>query len=307
MGSILATPIYPGSLTQKDNLLSAANCRNLDSVKATTSVLIVGATGLVGVKLIECVKKIAAPGQIIYVLSRRHLFRQVPGVIVKVAESDTWAEEISRIPNLTTVYSALGDRSDNTIFRSGISHSYNQFYHVIHNLTYQIAVASKNAGASNFIFISHHSVSFMIPRAFDRRTKVRNWTEKDLETLKFERLVIVRPGPLIGLREKTGLLKGFSLRSIAAGALTIASEPLLLANPITPLNTFNFAASVAKTSAIATITDQYRPVMIFFQWDVVVGELVYDLYTFSSMLGAAIKPVGAFLEGGFYFEKEGRN
>lgn len=205
----------------KNSFPTIANFRN--NTEAPNSILIVGATGLIGLKLIECVKRLITTEQTIYVLSRRHLSRQIPGVVVKVAGSDMWAQEISKVPNLTTVYSALGVRNYN--------HSVDEFYLVNHNLTYEVAIASKNAGASKFVFMSHYSVSFMIPRAFDRRTKMRNWIEKDLETLGFERLVIVRPGPLVGIRGKTGSLKGFSMRSIAHGIVTIALELLIFTNP----------------------------------------------------------------------------
>lgn len=264
------------------------------TIKAPTSILIVGATGLVGLRLIRYVQRIATEEQTVYVLTRRHLFRQVEGVIVKVAEAATWPSEIASIPNLTTVYSALGARPVNRFANPEWSPSPDEFYLVNHNLTYQIAVAAKDAGVTNFIYISHFFNSYPVPRLFFRRTKMRNATEKDLENIGFDRLLIIRPGPLAGVREKTGSLKGFSFYSILDSLMTIATEPLYLIDPIAPLNTFNFAASVAKTAAIRMTDETSRPVEIVYPFEIWLGAYEYNLMTFNNSLDMVSKALEEF-------------
>lgn len=298
-GAASATPSASPELTQQarplneEHPVEAAEDHNV-TIKAPTSILIVGATGLVGLRLITYVQRIATEEQTVYVLTRRHLFREVPGVIVKVAEAATWPAEIANIPNLTTVYSALGARPINRFTSSEISPTPDEFYLVNHNLTYDIAIAAKDAGASNFVYISHFGNTYPIPRLFFRRTKMRNATEKDLEVIGFDKLLIIRPGPLVGVREKTGSLKGFSLFSVLQSLMTVAYEPLIFTDPIAPLNTFNFATSVAKTAAIKMTDETSRPVEVVYPIEIWMGALQYNMLTLNSTFDMASKALEGF-------------
>ncbi|CAM9020325.1 unnamed protein product [Wickerhamomyces anomalus] len=258
-------------------------------IRAPSSILIVGATGLVGLRFIKYVQRIATEEQTIYVLTRRRLFRERPGVIVKITEVENWPAEIALIPNLTTVYSALSFRSNNMYIDSQSAGTNDEFYLVHNNMNYQIAIAAKEAGVSTFIFTSHFSVSYPIPRLLMRRTKMRNAIEKNLEALDFDRLIILRPGPLFGVREKTGTLKGFSFTSVLSSMNKVLNEPLYLIDPVAPLNTMNFATSVAKTAAIRANGEATGKVEIYNQWMIMMGAMDYNMFNANRLLGLAME------------------
>lgn len=263
-------------------------------VKASSSILVVGATGLVGLRIVKYLQKVATPEQTIYVLARRHLFRERPGVIVKVTEASNWPLEIAQIPNLTTVYSAIGVRAPSMYQDPQMSVTPDQFYLVYHNLNYQVAEASKAAGASTFVLVSNYLVSSPFFRIFSRKIKMTNALEKDLQTMNFERLMIFRPGPLIGVREKTGTLKGFSFSSIVNSFEVMALEPMLFFNIYYPFTTFNFATSVAKASVIFEKEEPTGAVERFNGWHIMYGAYQYNMMAYQNVFDQATEPLDHF-------------
>lgn len=258
-----------------------------DHVKAPSSILIVGATGLVGLRFIKYIKRIATEEQTIYVLTRRRLFREHPGVIVKIAEAATWPAEILQIPNLTTVLSALTYRANSVHDGNPLAPLDDKFYLVHHNLNHQIAIAAKEAGASTFVFASHYDVGYPVPRLLLRRTKMRNATEKDIMALNFDRLIIFRSGPLAAVKEKTGSLKGISFSSAINSLITVALEPFYFINTTTPFKTFNFASSVAKAAAMRMNDETTSEVEIYNSWWIVYGAIEYNLLAANLLLEKA--------------------
>lgn len=226
---------------------------NNATVETSESILIVGATGLTGQKIVKNLARIVKPNQTLYILSRCK-FTPVnrPNVVNKVMESAMWPSEIAKIPNLVTVYSALGARGPSRFVNNQLNDtpSDEAFIEVNYNLNLQVAIAAKLAGAQNFILVSNYMVSHLLPNIFHRKTKVRALVEQELTDLKFHNLIIFRPGPLVGLRGKVGSLTNFSVWSLVEGLGLIAATPFFFFNINTPGSIFSFATTVGKASSI---------------------------------------------------------
>ncbi|KAH3688490.1 hypothetical protein WICPIJ_000528 [Wickerhamomyces pijperi] len=225
---------------------------NNATAESTESILVVGATGLVGGKIVKQLARFVKPHQTLYVLSRsRFKPTSTPNLVNIISESAVWPSEIARIPNLTTVYSALGARGPSRFVNNQIFNmpSDEEFAAVNYNLNLQVAIASKKAGVENFVLISNYMVGHRLPNLTSRKTKIRALVEKEIAELKFKNLVIFRPGPLAGIRMKVGSAKMFSAWSLIEGLAVIAITPCFFFNITTPGSFFSFATTVAKASA----------------------------------------------------------
>ncbi|KAH3679677.1 hypothetical protein WICMUC_000817 [Wickerhamomyces mucosus] len=222
--------------------------------ETSESILVVGATGLIGTRIIKNLTRIIQPHQTLYVFSRSKFFPENrPNVINRIMESSLWAQEIGTIPNLTTVYSALGARSASRFINGQLFDLplTDEFIKVNYNLNLQVAIAAKSAGVSNFILISNYLVNYTLPNLFHRKTRIRSLVESDIINLQFKNVLVFRPGPLVGIRDKIGSLKNFSFWSIIEGLGIISSTPFFFFNIFSPGSTFSFASTVGKASAVA--------------------------------------------------------
>lgn len=214
-----------------------------EASKEKESIVVFGATGLVGSRIVKALSKIAQPHQSIYILSRDIFMHDRPQVIPIYSEPGAWVAQLKSIPNITTVYCALGAAGKD-------------FYQVNHNLFYQIAIAAREINVPTFVMISGYDAGYILPKVFYRNTIIRAASERDIRNLKFEHLIILRPGPLVGVREKRGSLKKFQLRTGVRDILTIFETPLSFLNPATPFLTFNFGTSAGKAAVHAAMIDQ---------------------------------------------------
>lgn len=246
------------------------------------SIVVFGATGLVGSRIVKALSRTVNPNQMIYVFSRDIIMHDRPQVIPKYFDAGSWVEELSKISNITKVYCALGATRPHRF----IDHNtYENFYQVNHNLFYQIAVASKNLNVPTFIMISGFNSGYIIPKLFDRKTIVRAATERDITNLGFEHLVIIRPGPLAGIREKRGSLKLFSTWSIIEGLAYIAKTPYYFINPATPGLTFSFGTSVGKAAVSLTSNpNELDSLTIINHFDIMKGAYKFNSYIYNEAI-----------------------
>lgn len=112
------------------------------------------------------------------------------------------------------------------------------FYHVDHDLVLNAARACVSADIQVFGFVSSLGAN---SKALSYYLKVKAHTEEDLKRLKFEKLVILRPGLLLGNRQEKRPLENF-FKKIA---------PYLSPFFIGPLKRYRFVA--ARTVAQSLI------------------------------------------------------
>lgn len=149
-----------------------------------TQVVIAGASGLIGQQAAEF---LAADGIKVHALLRRQSDELSPNVTQHVAPSEDWASIIAGL-SLDVAISCLG-----TTMRTAGSRD--AFRAVDHDLVLAFAKAARDSGAWHMISVS--SVGAMpASSSFYLRTKAE--VERELQTLKFGRLDIIRPGLLTG-------------------------------------------------------------------------------------------------------------
>ncbi len=149
-----------------------------------TQVVIAGASGLIGQQAAEF---LAADGIKVHALLRRQSDELSPNVTQHVAPSEDWASIIAGL-SLDVAISCLG-----TTMRTAGSRD--AFRAVDHDLVLAFAKAARDSGARHMISVS--SVGAMpASSSFYLRTKAE--VEHELQTLKFGRLDIIRPGLLTG-------------------------------------------------------------------------------------------------------------
>jgi len=136
----------------------------------TRSAVVAGASGLVG-------------SQVVTLLS---------GKVVRLGRSDYESLD-AHLEGATEVYACLGT----TMKKAG---SEEAFRAVDYGLTLAVAKAARAAGATRFALVSSVGAS---PNASNFYYRVKGETERDVEALGFERLVIVRPSFLLGARSES--------------------------------------------------------------------------------------------------------
>ncbi|CCH41675.1 hypothetical protein BN7_1216 [Wickerhamomyces ciferrii] len=272
-----------------DPLHQKLRAENFALAQTGSNILIVGATGLVGSRLVKFIKRVKADNQVIFVLARRAFVQECPGVIVNIVDSALWGEEIAKIPNLTTVYCALGARPPNGGYLSEASIPVNEYYSVNHNIVHQVGFAAKRAGAKRFIYTSNHSVQSPIARIFDRRTKMRREIENDLISLDFDNVTILRPGPLVGMRLKAGSLTGINWQSLPEGLMILSALPVYFIHPYTPLAIVNFGTSVGKTGAMLLKAESTNKVNYIYLCQVILGAAAYNAFKSERLMVSLYK------------------
>lgn len=145
-----------------------------------------GSTGFIGTLLIDLLQT-DDTFQTVDVLSRKQL--ELPKKFNVLVNSDL-AEQ--KLESVDVAFCALGT----TIKTVG---SQEAFYHVDHDLVLAFAKNAKAAGAKTFVLVSSVGAN---PKASNFYLRVKGETERDLEAIGFESLIILRPSMLMGERKE---------------------------------------------------------------------------------------------------------
>ncbi len=145
-----------------------------------------GSTGFIGKLLIDLLKGDDSFERI-DVLSRRDI--DLPEKF-KVLVNSNLAEQ--NLESVDVAFCALGT----TIKTAG---SQEAFYHVDHDLVLAFAKNAKAAGVKTFVLVSSVGAN---PKTSNFYLRVKGETERDLEEVGFESLIILRPSMLMGERKE---------------------------------------------------------------------------------------------------------
>ncbi|SCV05097.1 LANO_0G18404g1_1 [Lachancea nothofagi CBS 11611] len=166
------------------------------------NVLILGATGLCGSAILKFAAKEPSFATIL-TITRREIkdsydASKVKNVIAK--SSDSWADLIPKDVNI--MFSGLAT----TMGEAGKDN----FYKVDHDLNVELAKRAKSQGCSTYVLVS--SVGANENSSF-YYMKTKGEIERDILALNFDKTIILRPGPLIGQRDKDkGFMNGLSAK-----------------------------------------------------------------------------------------------
>jgi len=164
-------------------------------------VVVVGASGLIGGRVVRCIDATA--------IVRTPLPGDVPQ---RVVPAEAWPDVIAALRPATLV-SALGT----TIKVAG---SKQAFAAIDHDLVVTVAKAAKAAGARQFVMVSSVGASASASN-FYLKTKGR--AEDSVRALGFDRLDILRPGLLVA--DRPGPVRAFERLMIALSPVTNALTP----------------------------------------------------------------------------------
>ncbi len=195
----------------------------------TRNALVAGASGLVGGLLLDALLESPLYREVCS-LGRRPLPRQHPKLTQRTVDFTRLDSEA--LPPADDAFCCLGT----TIKKAG---SQEAFRAVDHDAVLAFAQAARKAGARRFLLVSALGAD---PRSRIFYNRVKGETEKDLEAVSFESLIILRPSLLLGDRAESRpgehaaivvskvfgpLLRPFSGRPIEAR--TVARAMLALA------------------------------------------------------------------------------
>ena len=159
------------------------------------SCMIFGTTGLCGKEIIKCAEQLSLLSNIISVTRRPFDSKNVK--VQQVIEKDVhrWKNIVlEKRPNV--VFSALAT----TRAAAGSAEA---FVDVDYHLNLEIAKAAKDAGTHTFVLVSAIGAD---ANSLLLYFKTKGRLEDAILNLKFPRTIILRPGPLLGERDKS---KGF--------------------------------------------------------------------------------------------------
>jgi uncharacterized protein YbjT (DUF2867 family) len=145
-----------------------------------------GSTGFIGTHLIELLKTEEAFEKI-DVLTRKQI--DLPPKFNVLVNSDLKKQQLE---NVDVAFCALGT----TIKTAG---SQEAFYHVDHDLVLAFAKNVKAAGAKTFVLVSSVGAN---PSTSNFYLRVKGETERDLQEIGFESVIILRPSMLMGERKE---------------------------------------------------------------------------------------------------------
>lgn len=155
------------------------------------SCIIFGATGLVGKEILHQAEQSLTYTKI-YTVTRR-AFDTKSDKVEQHVETDIhkYSEFLGQLKP-KTVYSALAT----TRAIAGLAEA---FYDIDYTANIEIAKAARAAGAETFVLVS--SIGALAQSRF-LYMQTKGKLEDDIIALKFPHTVILRPGPLLGLRER---------------------------------------------------------------------------------------------------------
>jgi len=150
--------------------------------------IIAGATGLIGQKLLTELLADSYVENVIAVVRRPLLMKHF-----KLKSVQTSFEQIEALPPAEVAFCCLGT----TIKKAG---SKEAFYRVDHDYVLNFAKACRLAGVRVFVLVTAHGADAGSKIFYSR---VKGEVERDVESLGFEHLVIVRPSLLLGERRES--------------------------------------------------------------------------------------------------------
>lgn len=177
--------------------------------------VIIGTSGLVGSNLIQELLQDPAFSHVISI-GRRPL----PFSHAKL--SQIFIQDLSEIPSLAeqlkgdVYFCCLGT----TIKKAG---SQDQFRLVDHTAVIRFAEVAKSNHARSFVVISSKGAN---PHSFFFYSKIKGEMEQDLRNLHLSRLVIMRPGVLLGEREEFRLSERIAISVLSHLPLISFSTPV---------------------------------------------------------------------------------
>jgi uncharacterized protein YbjT (DUF2867 family) len=152
--------------------------------------LVFGATGLVGSELIELLLENEAYSEVVAV-SRRPWTKEHPKLRVEMVDFDHLDRE-EGLFQTDEVFCCLGT----TMKKAG---SEAAFKRVDYEIPLQIGQMARKAGIRQYLIVTAMGAD---TKSFFFYNRVKGEIEKDLASLDFPQLVIVRPGLLLGDREE---------------------------------------------------------------------------------------------------------
>lgn len=145
----------------------------------------------------------------------------------------------------------------------GAAGSAQAFVDIDYGINYEIAKAAKDAGVQTFVLISSMGASALSPFLY-METKGR--LEDDVIALKFPRTIILRPGPLLGEREKSKGFLNSTLESIMKPLRSMSFTRSLFA-PI-----YGDEVGKAAEKLVSKTFDSTEPVV-----EIVSGKSLFDV------------------------------
>jgi nucleoside-diphosphate-sugar epimerase len=172
------------------------------SPTTTTAAVIIGSTGFVGSNMLNTLlsTEIYKP---VHTITRRAPQPTASSTNLNaIVEADTtkWAASLSSLatsspPPPSTIFSALGTT------RAAAGGVANQ-WKIDHDLNVELARAAKEAGMRKFVFVSSGGTrGFLSDRV--PYSKMKIGVEDAVRDLEFEQAIILRPGMILGEREKS--------------------------------------------------------------------------------------------------------
>lgn len=179
-----------------------------------TGLFVVGATGLVGAEFLRLADK-SALFSAIEGLTRRKLPFEVSSKVDGVVEtnSENWAGLVGKTKIDDVFFSGLGTT------RAAAGGLANQ-YKIDHDLNLELAKAAKAKGFKTYVLISSGGAN---SGSYFPYLKMKGELDDEVTKLGFERTIIVRPGLLLGEREKS---KGFFVNSLSRVGSWVHNTPL---------------------------------------------------------------------------------
>ncbi|CCC13113.1 hypothetical protein SMACR_06331 [Sordaria macrospora] len=168
------------------------------STSSTSSIALIGSTGLVGSHILSTFLTSPSTASQIQTISRRapsnptNSTRLSPTVN---ADTSTWPTLLSSlVPLPTTVISSLGTTRGAA---GGIANQWK----IDHDLNVDLAKAAKQAGVKNFVFVSSAGTRSLLSSKVPY-SQMKRGVEDTIQSLEFEHGIILRPGLILGERDK---------------------------------------------------------------------------------------------------------
>lgn len=159
-----------------------------------TSAMVFGSTGLCGREILKYAVSLDKLSTV-FSVSRRDTGLEAEKLHAVVAEADSYPEVIAKEkPDI--VFASLATTR-------AVAGSAQAFVDTDYGINYNIAKAARDAGVNTFVLISSAGASALSPFLY---FKTKGRLEDDVIALKFPRTIILRPGALLGERDKA---KGF--------------------------------------------------------------------------------------------------
>ncbi|MER1959260.1 MAG: NAD(P)H-binding protein [Solibacillus sp.] len=241
-------------------------------MKAMRSALVVGATGLVGSKLVKLLCD-SDEYVAVNVISRRPIDYFHPKLIVTLREFDQIAD--SDIEFAHEVFCCLGT----TMKKAG---SKEQFEKVDFEYPMTIAALAKNRGIGHFIVISAMGAN---EKALAYYSRVKGKLEKALTNMDFPQLSIVRPSLITGERGEFRFGEAFGAKALKVvnpllvGPLkkvrSIPAQQIALAMKVIALHGKKQKVTIYKSDELLTLKmpivekneEQLANQEVLFNWD----------------------------------------